>query len=228
MLYCDKCKVNIVSYSKSCPLCRAPLHEEEGAASEQAFPDFAAPNPRSRWITLVISLAAISAILVVVLINILTWNSKLWSVIAAVYIVYAWLLGRLTFKAGVALGKKLFAHALAVPVTLIVVNVFSKRNEIWGKISWAVSYATPLILVGFILATAFINYNNRRSRKDFIFYQLTLCILAFVPLLLVLFKVVEPMIPSIIAAVVSFITLIGLVVFGRRSFKSEFNKKFHI
>ncbi len=228
MVYCNTCKINIASYSKNCPLCHNELPEAEDACVEKAFPDFEPPNLRRKWITLVISWAAIAAILIAVLINILTWNSKLWSVIAVVYIIYAWLLGRLTFKSSVALGKKLFAHALAIPVTLIVVNIFSKRNETWGEISWALSYATPLILVGFILATTFINFNNRRSRKDFIFYQLTLSVLALVPLALVLLKVVEPMIPSIIAAVVAFITIIGIAVFGRRSFKSEFDRKFHI
>lgn len=227
MAYCEECKVNIASVSVKCPLCNSKLQVQAGEIRAKAYPDFI-PRKFNSTFSLTLSIIAVATILISVLVNILTMRTHFWSAIVTVYVLYAWFLGKLTFNPVVHPGFKLFAHAIAIPSSLIVVNVFAQSNETMSKITWAFSYAMPLTFVGFILVTLLVIYRKRYGRKDFILYQLSLCVLAFIPILLVLFRVVEPIIPSIIAAAVSAVTILGMILFGRNALKTEFKRKFHM
>jgi hypothetical protein len=227
MAYCKECKINIVSETVRCPLCHKELQIQDGEVLIKAYPDYV-PRKSPDVFSLICMILAITSISLSVLINVLTLQTHFWSAIVTVYVLYAWLLGKLTFNPRIHAGFKLLAHAIAIPCSLIVVNVFAQSSVAMSKITWAISYAMPLTFVGFILMTLLVIYRKRYDRRDFIVYQLSLCVLAFIPILLVIFRVIEPMIPSIIAAIVSAITITGMLLFGRKSVKTEFRRKFHI
>jgi uncharacterized Tic20 family protein len=84
------------------------------------------------------------------------------------------------------------------------------------------------VFVCFILAINVIMLKLKHQFRDYLLYQISLCVIGFVPLVLVLSGVAQPIYPSIIAAACSYLTLIGLVFFKRRVVFSEFRKKFHI
>ncbi|NCA95070.1 MAG: hypothetical protein EOM79_03165, partial [Epsilonproteobacteria bacterium] len=122
MDYCPECKVQVVSKGEKCPLCQGPLDRGEKPASKKPFPSYIKfVNLRKRWAR-GISLAAPVAIGICVLINLLTWNGFLWSLIVGVAILYAWLVGLYTVRRTDHLGQKLLLHAIGISALLIVIN----------------------------------------------------------------------------------------------------------
>jgi hypothetical protein len=69
---------------------------------------------------------------------------------------------------------------------------------------------------------------KRQTRREFMIHLLLLCIIGFVPLILVLFDLVQPIILSIVSASLSYATLLGLVIFANRIVETEIKRKFHI
>lgn len=177
----------------------------------------------------VVSWVALALILSSVLINWITWGGKLWCVTFSAYVLYVWLLGLLTFKRGVHPGLKLMTHAIALTLLLVVTNMFAYSKEIVSRVSWAVSFAMPFILIGFMIAIdVLILLRRTQNRRDYLLYQISLSVIGFIPIILVLSGVAQPVYPSIIAASCSFLTILGMVIFARKIVFSEFGRKFHI
>lgn len=160
--------------------------------------------------------------------NILMWKGEVWCVVFSACVLYAWGLGLQTFSKRIHLGWKLTANAIAIPLLLVVINVFASSAETIAKVSWAVSYTMPAIFLGFIIVINFIIIKWRQRRRDYMLYQLSLCVICFVPLILVLSGVAQPIYPSMIAAGCALMTIIWLIVFAQKVIGSELVRKFHL
>ncbi len=228
MQYCEACKVSISTKTEKCPLCHAPLPPCEDAALEQTYPDFSPFKRRNRLLTLLYSAVCLTAIFVCVLVNLLTWNNHLWSALVTAPVLYVWLCGLITFRKRAHLGLKLMAHAIGIVLVLVVINSFTDSQKVVSHVSWAVSYTMPFTFVGFILLINVLMAHKRHTLRDYVLYQISLCVIGFIPLLLVLLGVAQPVYPSIIAAACSALTIGALFLFGRKKVVAELNRKFHI
>jgi hypothetical protein len=92
--------------------------------------------------------------------------------------------------------------------------------------SWAISYTMPLILVAFMIALNILMLMWKQKRRDMLLYQITLCVFGFVPLILVLVGIAQPILPSAIVAGFSLLTIVGLVLFTKKIILSEFVQSF--
>jgi hypothetical protein len=227
MQYCGDCKIRISSKTDRCPLCHNTLpHTNQGGTAD--YPAFEPIKTGNRKLVKRISIIVCALIVLSVLANWLTWNGSLWCVLSSACVLYAWGAGLLTFSKRIHLGWKLTAHAIALPLLLIVFNTFAYNTETIHEITWAISYGMPMIFICFIIAINIIMIRWRQKLRDYLLYQLTLCVVGFVPIILVLSGITQPMWPSIIAAVGSYCTIAGLVIYAKKIIKSEFVKKFHI
>jgi len=126
------------------------------------------------------------------------------------------------------LGMKLTGHAISVSILMLVMNVFIYNTGTWNRVTWSVSYGMPAVFVAFIVAVCVIMIKKKQNRKDFLFYLLSLCLAGFVPFILVLCFLAEPMLPGLITAAFSYLIIMGLAVFARKTMLEEFKRKFHV
>lgn len=228
MSYCSDCKISISANTAKCPLCQKELQGSGHGDETGDYPGFEPVKQRKKLLVKAISILALTLITLAVAYNILTWDGDIWCVVFSACVLYTWGLGLLTFNRRVHTGWKLTAHALAIPLLLVVINVFASNIETVSRVSWAVSYTMPAIFIGFIITINYIIFRWRQKRCDYLLYQLALCVIGFVPLILVLSGVAQPVFPSIAAAGCSFLTIIWLVLYQKKVIGSEFVKKFHI
>jgi len=225
--YCPECKINISSRTERCPLCRRELPPCVQDAAED-YPGFEPINKRNKQLARIATLAAAALIGLSALCNLLLWNRELWCAVFSACVLYAWGLGLVTFNRRIHLGWKLLAHALALPLLLIIANIFASRTAMISRVSWAISYAMPAIFGGFIITINIIMLKWQQKRRDYLLYQLSLCVIAFVPLILVLCGIAQPVYPSIVAAAFSLLTIGWLLIFAKKIVSTEFVRKFHI
>ncbi len=228
MSYCPDCKISTASDLVRCPLCQSELPDCACSLETSAYPGFEPVKLRRRMLMKAVSLLALTLIAASVFLNIITWREDVWCVVFSACVLYAWGPGLLTFNKRVHLGWKLTAHAVAIPLLLVVINVFSSSAVTVSRVSWAVSYTMPAIFIGFIITINFIIIRWKQKRRDYLLYQLSLCVIGFIPLILVLSGVAQPVFPSIAAAGCSFATIIWLILYQKKMIRSEFARKFHI
>lgn len=225
MARCERCHVNIGMQATRCPLCGQPI---EGAESlPPAYPPPPEPHKTS-WLYRWFALAAFVSIGVAVASNLLVPGGGLWCIPFAGTVLYVWALGVMTFNKRLHRGVKLMAHAIALMALVILYNMFANGERTAHQITWAVSYAIPFLLIAFSLYISFQMAFHKQDLRGYLLYQIALCVIGFVPLLLVLLGVATPIWPSIVAASCAYLTLMCLVIFARRVISLELSKTFHL
>jgi hypothetical protein len=226
MQYCPECKVSISSKADKCPLCHKGLPRSDD--QNEDYPCYEPIKEGRKKLVMIVSIIACAIIIVSVLVNILTWDGDYWCVVLSACVLYAWGLGLITFNKKMHLGWKLTAHAIAMPLLAIVFNLFATSASTISRISWAVSYAMPAVYICFIIAINIIMLKWRQERRDYLLYQLSLCVIGFVPMILGLSGIAQPVYLSIVAAACSYITILWLIFFAKKIIKTELVRKFHI
>lgn len=221
---CHDCSVAVQAPAAYCPLCHKPFKARAQHEAQYAFPDI---KPRSRLLRLG-SIAAIMLVLLSVVINILTWRGVLWSAVVSASVLYVWFVGNLSFRKRVRPALKLIAHAAAIALLLFIINAFTHESSTISRVSWAISFGLPILLSAFTLAISIIMLLRKQSRREFLFFQFILCIICFVPLVLVLCGIAQPVLPSIIAAGWAFLSIVAVVLMVKDTIKSELARKFHV
>ena len=227
MIRCSACGVDIAGAAEKCPLCGVAVASAD-PSPDLGFPEFHLQKRRMGPLIRLISLAVVLVTAVQVLVNLLTWNGVLWSVISCTDLLYAWFMGLFTFNRNIHIGFKMLMHAVTIPLLLIVINFFAYDIETIDRVEWAAAYAMPAIFLGFIVAINIIMVTRRKNHRHYLLYQFTLCIAAFVPLILVFAGAVDPCWPSITTTSASALTVAAWSIFARKSVKSEFGRKFHV
>ncbi len=228
MLYCIDCRVRISGKTDRCPLCGKHLPSAYMHHSESKYPEYIPQVQSNRKLAKIMFVAAILMILISAAINAVTWTGSLWSVIFSAYVLYIWLMGLLTFKTRVHLGIKLVGHAISVSLLMLVMNIFIYNTGTFNRVTWSVSYGMPIVSIAFIAAAVIIMIKKKQNRKDFLFYLLSMCVAGFVPFILVLCFLTEPMLPGIISAVFSYLIIMSLAVFAGKAVREEIIRKFHV
>jgi len=228
MQYCPNCKVSISTQTDKCPLCHTPLPKTDDKDLKQTYPAYELiRNKRHRWAK-GISIGASVVIALSILFNLLFWNGHLWCVPVTATILYVWLVGLLTFKRSVFLGLKLLAHAIFLPALLLVFNAFTDNVEIVADITWGISYAMPAIFLLFIFMVDILMIYKKHTVQEYLLAQLSLCVIGFVPLILVLVGLAEPIYMSVAVAIVAGVTVLGLILLARKLIAKEFARKFYM
>jgi lysylphosphatidylglycerol synthetase-like protein (DUF2156 family) len=226
MKYCDKCHVDVVTNQQYCPLCHQVLKGEADPAQKEIYPEFVPLTrgflPLIKKIILFVTMVSIVTLFTV---NLLTYNEtdKLWSLIpigSTLYLFFILRFGLLT-RQNIA-----FRLAILTTVLIIILNVIDTQYA--GNQGWALDYVTPLALLSCNIAISIIILVKRINYRDYIFYLLTIVVFSLIPLILVLFNVIEEDWPSIAAFGVAVFILLVIIFFFPKSIKEEFKKRFHI
>lgn len=226
MKYCKKCKVSVCTNDDFCPLCASGLTDNEtvGTSPETAcFDMYPKPDTRIKYnftvrLLLFISVVAASTCL---LINILTYNGILWSLMVVGGIVLFWAALVYPFLVRKNIGHYIAVDAVFTCAFFIIAQFVTKTT------GWSLDYVIPFL---FIAATTFISFViliKRMRWREYALYQFVTIILGLLPVISVVSGLVISAWPSIVSAFYSFITLIGMLIFANKKYKNELIKRFH-
>ncbi len=228
MRYCNACQINISTLTDRCPLCHQPLPKDDDQCMTKTYPPYAQFAGGKRKLIMTAVITSLVLLAAAVFLNILTWNGNLWCAIFSGCLIYAWFLALVVFKKRIHLAFKLVTHAIVISLLMIIINIFDHEHTTVSHVSWAVSYAMPIIFSCSILAILIGIAGKKQTHHDFFLYLLTLCVIGFIPLILVLCDVARPLHLSIITAGWSFITIVCVAFFMKKIIRLEFVKKFHL
>lgn len=223
MKKCNKCKIEVNSIRKTCPLCLSVL-ETDNTEYEKKYPTPKFLPHKKNLFLRILSFLSFIGIFASVIINFMTYEKgeKLWSVIVIFNIGYFWLLVKSTFKKEGNIPVRLVVQTIAVSVLVYVIDRFSDNS------GWAINYVIPFITMASLLSILSLSIGSKHRYINHFSHIITAIFLGFVPVILWLFDWADILWPSLVAAGFSFITIIGMVIIGDRDTKDEIKKRFHI
>lgn len=222
MQYCEHCKVEIKGEHLVCPLCSGIIEQKDEGQNENVFPQIPTIYQEFNGFIRILLMISIVAIVVSFAINVIATPEARWSILVAAGILCMWIM--LLF---------IIRNKNNIPKTIIwQVGLISVFSVIWdhslGWVGWSIDYVIPFICLGAILVLEVSAKILKIWVKDFIIYLLIDGLFGFIPIIFILFGMLNVLYPSIICVAASAISLSGLIIFEGDSMKAELDKRMHI
>ncbi|MFA5542416.1 MAG: DUF6320 domain-containing protein [Bacilli bacterium] len=222
MKKCSKCKVEVNTIRKTCPLCGQFLENPDKEEFTQIYPTYVNEAKKIDLFLRILLFISVTVMATVLLINFLTYDGVSWSLYVVIGVVYAWILWRSTIKSKRNVASRLLVQMIALSLTVYGIEEISNTGN------WALDYIIPFICVATTLSIVILIFSKKMLYSDYLFYLLLSIIIGFVPLILYLTQIINVLWPSITAAGVSSITTLGMIIFADRATKDELKRRFHL
>jgi hypothetical protein len=222
MKYCDKCKITIDTFNSYCPLCQQVLEGEPSPDLIEKYPEYVSANRKIYPITKkIIMFVTIVSMIILLIINLASYNGNLWSLIPIGSIFFFWIL----ISVGI-FSRQNIAFRF-VFLTFLLIGLLILIDEASLQIGWSYNYLMPILLSVCNLAISGIILIKRIDYRDYILYLLTIAILSLVPIILVFTGIITIVWPAITAFALAIFILLFIIFFFPKSIKDEIKKRFH-
>ena len=200
--------------------------KELGASVKVAEPDFpedARPNYEGKKVLQIFTFCCIAAIVISMMTDIIISPGVHWSVFVAAGCVTMWL----TMAVGYVKRFNLLKNAAWQLLIMSGICVLWDLGTGWR--GWSVNIGIPDICLLIQVVMLIISRIRSLSPREYMIYYVMAAVYSMIlPLILLVTGVIHYRTPSVICIGCSFLLLIGLILFKRKEFKEEMNKKFHV
>ena len=221
MKTCKRCNVKVVDNTNNCPLCRSVLSDFDGITAESSYPPVDVDVRKYNLVTRIFLFLSIVGGITSVITNYLTYKGIMWSVLSVAAILYCWTIIIHSIKNHINVASKILLQAIFVSVLSVIVDF------VLGYSGWAVNYIIPNLFSIANIAVLIIIIVNRMDWHNYVLYQIAIAFFGFIPIVLFLFGIIDKPLITVIATVVSVLTLLFAFIFGDKSVKSELKRRFH-
>lgn len=221
MLYCSKCKVNIRTSQKTCPLCQGGVigtFEE----NNRLFPEIKERKHSNLYYFQLFSFLCIAISVVSIILDILIMPHALWSFYLTGGILCIWIL----VAVGIIKRRNLMKNAMWQMIVFSIVAIIWDVTNGWNR--WSIDYVLPFAIIISIISMIVITMINQLSSPEYMIYFIIAASMGVIPLILILTKSLTVTYPSIICTGCCILLLTALLIFQGKSFVNEIKKKFHL
>lgn len=222
MKKCKHCQVEVLDHTFTCPLCKRVLSDDgEEDARKFMYPDVDFDKKKFSGIkNLFFALSGMLAV-TMILINYLTYNGFLWSVIVLASVIYLIMTVSYSVVHHANPAAKIVVETLGGGVLVFVIDYFT------GNYGWSVDYAIPGLIIIADLAIVVLMIVNRMNWYSYVMYQIIIAILSLIPLILSFIGNVRHPVVVFVSSGISILIFILTMTFGNKSGKNELMRRFH-
>lgn len=221
MRTCAKCKLQISDPTVVCPLCKSVLGDSDGNETTIAYPSSEIDSRQYHFVKRLLIFLSVIAAGTSVVINFLTYDGFLWSLITIAGVLYLWAVISHSVANHINIASKILVQAFLGSLFIVLIDYLA------GYRGWSVDYVIPSIFSAADIAVLIIILINRMDWRNYLLYQFTIALLGFAPLILYLINLSHSPVLVIICTSLSALSLLGTVIFGDKTVKSELRRRLH-
>lgn len=221
MKYCRHCKVYIREDRDRCTLCENVLEEEAGGESEDVFPEIA-PFYESHLALKIMIFISIVAIVVSFGIKMIFPSDINWPMLFMFVVISIWGGLVIIIQKRYHIPKKILWQVIIISI----LAVFWDYQTGWR--GWSLDYVIPIACVSAMVIMYITAKIMNLSMNDYITYAFLDGIFGIIPVVFIIFDLVDVVYPSIMSIGFSIISLSAIFIFQGKEIKMEMNKRMHI
>lgn len=221
MKYCSNCKVYIRQDKEKCVLCENVLDKEKTKNNQKIFPKIP-PFYESNLALRILIFISIVAVVVSFAIDMIFPSSINWPILLLFGLLSIWFGLIMVVQKRYHIPKKIIWQVFIVSI----LSIFWDFETGWR--GWSIDYVIPTICVSAMIIMYVTAKIMKLSIRDYITYAFIDGLFGIVPVLFILFDVVNVVYPSIISIGFSLISLSAIIIFQGKEIKEEINKRMHI
>lgn len=221
MKICKRCKVKIHEATDICPLCRTVLTDMGGELPERTYPDIEVNPHKYDVIKRMFLFISILSGVTTAVTNYLTYNGVVWSAISIGAIIYFWIILSYSIRRNANIASKILVQVLCLSGLTVVMD-----NAV-GYTGWSVNHVIPEIIILANISVLILVMVNRMHWYTYVLNQLVIAFFGLIPGVLYLCGLIKIPLPAILATATSFTVLVGTMIFGDKTIKSELKRRLH-
>ena len=221
MKYCRHCKVYIREDRDRCTLCENVLEEEAEGKSEDVFPEIA-PFYESHLALKIMIFISIVAIVVSFGIKMIFPSDINWPMLFMFVVISIWGGLVIIIQKRYHIPKKILWQVIIISI----LAVFWDYQTGWR--GWSLDYVIPIACVSAMVIMYITAKIMNLSMNDYITYAFLDGIFGIIPIVFIIFDLVDVVYPSIMSIGFSIISLSAIFIFQGKEIKMEMKKRMHI
>lgn len=220
MRKCNFCNLKIKDMTSSCPLCGGVLEGTD--VGEMTYPNVFKRTKAINIIFRVLLFLSIVSVIICVQVNYHTDFSFKWSLIVAMSLLFALWLIYLFTKEGAGYRLRTFGGVMAGVILVVFIDYLCGFNR------WSINYVFPATIITVDAVLLLLMLINRRNFQSYTLLIGGLFLISLIPPILYLRGIVTDYRVAHLAAIIVFITLLGVVILGGSRVKQELKRRFYI
>lgn len=220
MKYCRHCKVYIREEHDRCVLCENIL-EAKKSKTEDIFP-YIPPFYESHLALKIMIFISIVALVVSFGINMIFPSNINWPMLFMFAVASIWIGLIIIIQKRYHIPKKIVWQVIIISV----LSVFWDYKVGWK--GWSLDYVIPIACVSAMIIMYVTAKVMKLSTRDYITYAFLAGVFGIIPILFIIFNLVNIVYPSIISIGFSIILLSAIFIFQGKDIRSEITKRMHI
>lgn len=217
---CDKCNVNIISNTHTCPLCKNEI-KKEGKA-EDVFPVIPTIHKGHGLFLKILALIFVASTVICIVVNLMVSKKLSWSLVVAAAIACVALTIALAIRKRHNFARLTFSEYIAIVVGSIIWDYFTGWNL------WSLDYVLPLVSMGFIYISFVLRLFFPYQLRNYFMNLIFACVVGIVPGILLLLDIASVRWPAYVSAITSVLMFCSLIVFDGKKIKKELESRFHV
>ncbi len=225
MKYCKQCKLNIADPTNVCPLCQSVLEKQEGIQpdGEEMYPVVSMHRKGYKFVLQIFAFLCLIAVIVLAIVNYMTYNGLMWSIICDAGILYLLVTLRYTlFNAHEGHTMKILMQVIAVMLLTVVIDYTI------GYQGWSVKYAIPTIILVADMLILILMIVNFKIWHSYILLQMGMAMMSVALGIYLMFHRSTQTLLAGCAIGVSLILFLGTVCLGDARARNEIKRRFHV
>lgn len=221
MKYCRHCKVDIRQERDKCVLCENILEEELTGKIEEVFPQIP-PFYESHLALKIMIFISIIALVVSFGINMIFPSDINWPILFMFAVISIWGGLFIIVQKRYHIPKKIVWQVIIISI----LAVFWDYKTGWR--GWSLDYVIPIACVSAMIIMYVTAKIMHLSNRDYITYILLDGLFGIIPVIFIIFDLVNVVYPSIISVGFSIISLSAIFIFEGKDIKAEMTKRMHV
>lgn len=225
MKHCKYCNVDVSTTENYCPLCYNTLEGENNGTIDfyQKRRENETKHKTRYLIYKIFLLISIAIISTCIFINVITYESAptLWSLLVGVCVVYLWILVPHTIISKRSIFEKILFELIGAISIVYVCNILSNGT-------WLVEYVLPSMQIATVGVLSMIQLISKEKYRYIFPFFFIYAILFVTSIIMVATKVDTFGLINEINMILSGIAIVGTLIFGHKTLKTEISKKFHL
>lgn len=221
MKYCKTCGIKVTSPIKNCILCNESLQYYDNKESLDNYPKYKPRRELFKTFLRLVIITNVISILATLFLDFYTNGINLtWSLVVSLSNLYFILIFSLIY-----VKMRLFSKIILA--SFITVFYVFLMGFLLSNYAWAIDFIFPFVIIFNIMLLTLLLLIDNKKWVDYVTTLLLISILGILSILLVIFKVTTITWPTIVLALYSLSTILGLFFFSSKEVKEDFKRRFH-
>lgn len=222
MKRCKRCQVEVLDDTVTCPLCNRVLSDDgKPFQSERMYPDPEEDRKRLYGIKNIFFILLGMIAVLMGIINYITYNGFLWSVIVMASILYLMMTVSYSIVHRRNLAAKIVVEVIGGGILVFVIDY------VIGYDGWSAAYVIPGLILTADLAMVVLVLVNRKTWYSYLMYLIFIAVLSVVPIIMYLFGLSKQPWVAFVSCGISILTVFIILAAGNKQGKNELARRFH-